>query len=71
MLECTENEYVTKNGSLEEFLAFMIYPDLIKMTLNIYQTEMIKENTQGFKIQLKIIMKFSIPVTMHKGIVQR
>ena len=53
-------------GGIEEFLVCMIKRDLTKMTLNIYQLDLISNMTQGFNEYMKSLMTFNTPATSHK-----
>ena len=48
----------------------MIKCDLTKMTLIIYQPDIITKTTQIFNEDVKSIMNFSTPDTPHKGVVR-
>ena len=56
-------------GGLEKHLWYTIKHYLTKMTLKIYQPDIITNMTQGFNKDMKSLMTFNIPDTPHKGIV--
>ena len=47
----------------------MIRRDLTKMTLDIYETDIITKITQGFNEDVKSHMTFNTPDTTHQGVV--
>ena len=47
----------------------MIKGDLTNMNLNISQPDIMNKMTQGFNGDVKSLMTFNTPATLHKGIV--
>ena len=56
-------------GELENAIGCMIKCDLTKMTLNIYQPDLITNTTQGFNEDVKSLMTFNNSSKPQKGIV--
>ena len=54
-------------GELEYFVGFKIKCDLTNMTLNISQTHLITQMTQGFNRNIKSLMTLNAIATSHKG----
>ena len=57
-------------GELEYFVVCTIKRDLTKMTLNIYQTDLITNLTQIFNKDVKSFIFFNTPATPRNGIVR-
>ena len=55
---------------LEDFLVCMINCELKKTILKASQTHQINKTTQGFNKDVKALMTFNNPDTIHKGIVR-
>ena len=56
-------------GELENAIGCMIKCDLTKMTLNIYQPDLITNTTQGFNEDVKSLMTFNNSSKPQKWIV--
>ena len=70
-IECINKGYVNQPiGELEEFVGCKIKRDLTKMTLNIFQPDIITKMTQGFNKDVKSLITFNITDTPHKGVVR-
>ena len=70
MIEFIKKEHVTLSmGELEDFVGCKINCDLTKITLKIYQQDIITKTIQGFKEERKSLMTFNTPATPHDGIV--
>ena len=71
MIEHTKKYYITRLlGELENFLVCTINRDLTKMTLTIYQPDLITNMNQGFNEDMKLLMTFNTTSTPHKGIIR-
>ena len=63
-LEYIKNEYTNlPMGPLEKLLVCTIKHNLIKKTLNISQSNLIRKIIQGFNNVVKSLMTFNIPAT--------
>ena len=57
-------------GELVDFIGCVIKLDLTKMTLKIYQPDLINKMTQVFNEDVKSLMTLNTPATPHKWIVR-
>ena len=57
-------------GKLEEFVGCTIKRDLIKMNLKVSQPDIINKMNKGFNKDVKSLMNFNTPATLHEGIAQ-
>ena len=57
-------------GELEDFLGYNIKRYFTKITLNIYQPDLITKTTQVFNEDVKSLTTFNTPDILHKGIVR-